>query len=92
MEQVEVESYTLEEILTSLENQNRLILWNDDHNTFDHVIYCLITHLSYTESQAERIAWSVHTKGKCTILEGDLTKLGQYRSILLDEGLTVSIS
>ncbi len=33
------ETFTLEEILTSLKTSHRLILWNDDVNTFDHVIY-----------------------------------------------------
>lgn len=85
------ETFTLEEILSSLKTIHRLILWNDDVNTFDHVIHCLITYLDYSESQAEKIAWEVHTKGKCAVLEGSFTEMEIYRKILKQEGLTVSV-
>lgn len=85
------ETFTLEEILTSLKTSHRLILWNDDVNTFDHVIHCMVKYLDYTESQAEKIAWEVHTKGKCAILEGSYTEMEIYRKILQQEGLTVSV-
>lgn len=85
------ETYTLEELLTSVKENHRLILWNDDVNTFEHVIYCLMHHLQYTETEAERIAWKVHTEGKCAILEGSFTELEVYRKILKSEGLTVTV-
>lgn len=85
------ETFTLEEILTVLSPTNKLILWNDDINTFDHVIECLVKHLQYSVTQAEKIAWTVHTKGKCTVLEGSRTELEIFRKILKAEGLTVSI-
>lgn len=87
---VQEESFTLDEILSVVKRNHRLILWNDDFNTFDHVIYCLMKHLDYSESQAEKIAWSVHTKGKYAVLEGSLTEIEVYRKILKQEGLTVS--
>ena len=89
--QVQEETLTIEEVLTSLKVNHHLILWNNDTNTFEHVIYCLIKYLDYTENQAERIAWTVHNDGKCTILEGSLTEIEVYRKILQQEGLTVSI-
>jgi ATP-dependent Clp protease adaptor protein ClpS len=85
------ETLTLEEVLAGLKANHRLILWNDEINTFDHVIYCLIKYLDYSDSQAEKIAWTVHTEGKCDILEGSFTELEIYRKILQQEGLTVSI-
>ncbi|MEE1884232.1 ATP-dependent Clp protease adaptor ClpS [Pedobacter flavus] len=85
------ETFTLEEILSSLKTIHRLILWNDDVNTFEHVIHCLVTYLDYSESQAEKIAWEVHTKGKCAVLEGSFTEMEIYRKILKQEGLTVSV-
>lgn len=89
--QTEQEAFTLEEILAAVKSSNRLILWNDDTNTFDHVIHCLMTHLQYSEGQAEQIAWKVHTEGKCIVLEGSLTEMEIYRKILKSEGLTVSV-
>lgn len=85
------ESFTLEEILSSLKTSHRLILWNDDVNTFDHVIHCMCQYLDYTESQAEKIAWEVHNKGKCAVLKGSFTEMEIYRKILQQEGLTVTV-
>ncbi len=89
--QVEEKTLTLDEILTSLKVNHRLILWNDDHNTFEHVIHCMVKYLDYTDSQAEKIAWKVHNEGKCNVLEGSYTELEVYRKILQQEGLTVSV-
>jgi len=85
------ETFTLEEVLESIKSNNQLILWNDEINTFEHVIHCLIKYLDYSEAQSERIAWTVHNEGKCTILEGSFSQLEVYRKILKHEGLTVSI-
>jgi len=85
------ETFTLEEILTSLKTVHRLILWNDDINTFEHVIYCMMKYLDYNESQSEKIAWKVHNEGKCAVLEGSFTEMEIYRKILQQEGLTVSV-
>jgi ATP-dependent Clp protease adaptor protein ClpS len=89
--QVQEETLTLEELLTSLKELHRLILWNDDFNTFDHVIYCMMKYLDYTENQAGKIAWKVHNEGKCAVLEGSFTEVEVYRKILQQEGLTVSV-
>jgi len=89
--EVEQETFTLEEILAVTKDSNKLILWNDDFNTFDHVIHCLMHYLQYSEAEASRIAWTVHTKVKCTILEGTYTEVEVYRKILKTEGLTVSV-
>lgn len=89
--EVQEQTLTLEEILAGLKVNHRLILWNDEINTFEHVIYCLVKYLDYSENQAEKIAWTVHTKGKCDILEGSFTELEVYRKILQQEGLGVTI-
>jgi len=34
--QTQEETFTLEELLAGLKEMHRLILWNDDFNTFDH--------------------------------------------------------
>lgn len=89
--QTKEETFTLDEILSSLKVLHRLILWNDDTNTFEHVIYCLIKYLDYSDKQAEKIAWTVHNEGKCAILEGSFTEMEVYRKILQQEGLTVTV-
>jgi len=89
--QVQEETFTLDEVLAGLKETHRLILWNDNSNTFDHVINCLMKYLDYNEPQSEAIAWTVHNDGKCTILEGSFTEIEVYRKIFKQEGLTVSI-
>lgn len=89
--QTQEETFTLDEILTSLKTVHRLILWNDEVNSFDHVIHCLMKYLDYSENQSDKIAWTVHTEGKCAVLEGSFTEMEVYRKILQQEGLTVSV-
>lgn len=89
--QTQEETFTLDEILSSLKTIHRLILWNDEINSFDHVINCLVKYLDYSENQAEKIAWTVHNEGKCAVLEGSFTEMEIYRKILQQEGLTVSV-
>ena len=89
--ETEEKTYTLEEILAELAPKFRLILWNDEINTFDHVIHCLMKHLHYSEIAAEKIAWAVHRDGKSIILEGSFNDLEIFRKIFKAEGLHVSI-
>jgi len=89
--EVQEETLTLEEILASLKEVHRLILWNDDVNSFEHVIHCMMKYLDYSETQSEKIAWKVHNEGKCAVLEGSFTEMEVYRKILQQEGLTVSV-
>lgn len=80
-----------EETAVSSGNQNALVLWNDDYNTFEHVINCLVKYIKKTVAEAEEIAHIVHSKGKCVIMEGNKTDLVEYYNILKLEGLTVTI-
>ena len=45
----------------------KLVLWNDDVNTFDFVIESLIEVCGHTLEQAEQCTILVHYKGKCTV-------------------------
>lgn len=76
-----------EEVLT----QNEIVLFNDDVNTFDHVINTLIYACEHTSEQAEQCALLVHYKGKCTVKTGELADLKPRCSMLLDAGLSAEI-
>jgi ATP-dependent Clp protease adaptor protein ClpS len=60
----------LEEVLenTSVLNNNEIVLFNDDVNTFDHVIATLIRVCKHSAEQAEQCALLVHYKGKCILI------------------------
>ncbi len=47
-----------------------LILYNDDVNTFDHVIKSLVEVCGHDPVQAEQCAMIVHFKGNCEVKMG----------------------
>lgn len=75
----------------SLGNQNEIILYNDDVNTFDHVIETLIRVCKHTSEQAEQCSILVHYKGKCTVKTGGYEELVPQCSQLLEAGLSAEI-
>jgi len=44
-----------------------VILYDDNKNTFDHVINCLVDACGHNEMQAHQCALIVHNVGRCTI-------------------------
>jgi ATP-dependent Clp protease adaptor protein ClpS len=71
--------------------QNEIILFNDDVNTFDHVINTLIHACDHTPEQAEQCSIIVHYKGKCTVKTGPYEDLKPRCSKLLQAGLSAEI-
>lgn len=74
-----------------LGNQNTIVLFNDDVNTFDHVIDTLVKVCNHEAIQAEQCALLVHYKGKCDVKSGDIDDLVPMCSALLDAGLSAEI-
>jgi len=70
---------------------NEIILYNDDVNTFDHVIETLIRVCNHNPEQAEQCALIVHYKGKCTVKTDVLEKLKPQCTQLLEAGLSAEI-
>lgn len=84
---------TSEELLLEEDvlSHNEIVLYNDDVNTFDHVIETLIYACEHTSEQAEQCAIIVHYKGKCTVKTGVYDELEPRCSMLLDAGLSAEI-
>ncbi|NJB37390.1 MULTISPECIES: ATP-dependent Clp protease adaptor ClpS [Flavobacteriaceae] len=82
-----------EELLVEEEisNQNEIVLFNDDVNTFDHVINTLISVCEHTPEQAEQCSLIVHYKGKCTVKTGEYNDLKPRCTRLLQAGLSAEI-
>ena len=68
-----------------------LVLYNDEHNTFDHVIEMLISICEHDALQAEQCALMVHFKGKCSVLSGTYDELEPKCTKLLNADLTAEI-
>ncbi len=83
-----------EEDIALLEKEDdvyKLVLWNDDVNTFDYVIQALIEICHHTLEQAEQCTILVHYKGKCTVKTGSLEDLKPMHEKLLGRSLTSEI-
>ncbi|MFY7740797.1 MAG: ATP-dependent Clp protease adaptor ClpS [Flavobacterium sp.] len=70
---------------------NEIVLYNDDVNTFDHVIDTLIRVCEHTSEQAEQCAILVHYKGQCTVKTGPFNELKPQCTRLLEAGLSAEI-
>lgn len=79
------------DLLTEEVKNNEIVLYNDDVNTFDHVIETLIYACDHTPLQAEQCAWIVHYKGKCTVKTGVYEELEPRCTMLLEAGLSAEI-
>jgi ATP-dependent Clp protease adaptor protein ClpS len=73
------------------DGENALILHNDDENTFEYVIECLIEVCEHTTVQAEQCTYLVHYKGKCDVRKGSVESLKSRREALIDRGLNATI-
>lgn len=81
-------AHEVEEQLLDLKS---LILYNDDHNTFDFVIETLIDVCEHDPMQAENCAMIAHFKGKCPVKSGTDKELLPYYTEMTNRELTVEI-
>jgi ATP-dependent Clp protease adaptor protein ClpS len=78
----------VEEILSK---PYRLDLHNDDYNTFDWVITCLMKICKHDEEQASQCAHIVHFNGKCDVKYGDYDTISTMKEKLKTAGLSVTM-
>ncbi|HTB07283.1 MAG TPA: ATP-dependent Clp protease adaptor ClpS [Bacteroidia bacterium] len=89
MYQTEQDTELLEKSLKS--KVYTLMLYNDDVNTFDHVIESLKEICGHTQEQAEQCTLLVHYKGKCDVKRGSLKSLKPMFAALCDRSLSAAI-
>ena len=82
---------SIEQFATMEAEEHQIILFNDEVNTFDHVIECLVNICDHTPLQAEQCAYIVHFSGKCGVKSGSLEDLTPRCTALLEEGLSAEI-
>lgn len=71
---------------------NKLVVHNDDTNTFDWVADALIDICNHTLVQAEQCAMIIHTKGKYSVKEGDLEVLKPMKDAITERGINATIN
>jgi ATP-dependent Clp protease adaptor protein ClpS len=86
-EEIEVDLLNIEKTIDT----RLLVIHNDEVNTFDWVIDCLIDICKHDFEQAEQCAMIIHTKGKYAVKEGSLNSLKPFKDAMSERGLSVTI-
>lgn len=68
-----------------------LVVFNDEVNTFDHVIDTLIEVCEHSPEQAEQCTLIIHFKGKCAVKSGDFDELATLRTAITDRGISAEV-
>lgn len=91
--QEETEQLLLEEetVETDKGATAELVVYNDDHNTFDWVIRCFVEVLKHTSEQSEQLALLIHLKGRATVKTGPRRILKPKKDALVERGLSAVI-
>jgi ATP-dependent Clp protease adaptor protein ClpS len=79
------------DLATESSRLHEIILYNDEVNTFDHVINTLIEVCEHTPEQAEQCSLIVHYKGKCSVKRGSYDELEPKCIRLHAAGLSAEI-
>lgn len=72
-------------------DQQKVMVYNDDINTFEHVIATLIKICKHTQEQAEQCTWIVHFKGKCAVKSGTRNELIPVKDAICEAGIDARI-
>ncbi len=78
-------------VLEQLVDHKDLIVYNDDVNSFDHVIVSLIKICKHTDIQAEQCTTIIHYKGRCQVKRGEYDTLEPMCTALLEKGISAEI-
>lgn len=84
---------TLEEtlVLDELLDEKQIVIYNDDVNTFDHVIDTLVKVCKHDTVQAEQCTYIIHYKGKCGVKNGSYDELKPMCTAILERGINAEI-
>ena len=75
----------------AVETPWRVILYDDDIHTFEDVILQLMKAIGCTAEQGERHAWTVHTRGKDCVYQGDFFDCFRVQGVLREIQLVTEI-
>ncbi len=87
--QENIDVSVLEDVETEI--NKKIMVYNDDFNSFQHVINCLVAYCDQDEEQAEQCAWIIHLKGRYAVKHGKFKDLKPIKEALTDSGLNAVI-
>jgi len=79
------------DVLVEEKPSNKLIVHNDEVNTFDWVAISLVEICNQSMEQAEQCAMIIHTKGKYSVKEGEYEKLKPLKDAIVERGINATI-
>lgn len=79
------------EVLEEMTEVKDLVVFNDDVNTFEHVIKTLIRVCKHTAEQAEQCTMLIHYKGKCAVKTGLFDELKPMKDGICEAGIDAKI-
>lgn len=82
--------FELPEVIDLIDERD-LVVFNDDVNTFEHVINTLIRVCNHSAEQAEQCTWIIHYKGKCSVKKGSKSELVPMKEAILDAGINAAV-
>ena len=85
------EDVLVDEGQVDLDDPALLVVYNDDVNTFDWVIQCLMEVCSHSFEQSEQLSLLIHFKGKATVKTAPFDDLRPMKDALVERGLSAVI-
>jgi ATP-dependent Clp protease adaptor protein ClpS len=79
------------EVQEKIDEPKNLVVFNDDYNTFEHVIETLIRVCRHSVEQAEQCTLIIHHRGKCSVKKGSMTKLKPMKEAICDVGIDARV-
>jgi len=86
-----LEEVLVEEKETDTGDPSFLVVFNDDHNSFDHVIKSFVDVLEHSSTQAEQLSMMIHFKGKAIVKTAPMSILKPRKDALIERGLSAII-
>ena len=83
--------YEETDVLTTPEEPYSLVVWNDEVNTFEHVIETLVEVCGHTVEQAEQCAFIIHYKGKYAVKNGSYDELKPLCDAITERGIGATV-
>ena len=81
----------LDETESEVGTKSQLVVYNDDHNSFQWVIQCFTEILKHSSEQAEQLSLLIHFKGKATVKTAVYNVLKPFKDALTERGLSAVI-
>lgn len=79
------------DVLTTTEEPYNLVVWNDEVNTFEHVIETLVDVCGHSVEQAEQCAFIIHFKGKYAVKTGSYDDLKPQCDAITERGIGATL-